>query len=164
MAHSTSNRLSGALHLTNLEVQELCQGEGWVSDQGGAHHGSQLGPVPLPEYWIAQSLQHCQVALHRLHRFCQGPHHLWQPHSTVTSGRAACRAWESHRLGRGEEGGGVLGVGSGVGRLNTMANQRGGVHFKSRPAPCFLILMTQVIPGGVPQPSYQVSCHRQTER
>ena len=67
---------SMALHGADLEIQKLCQGERWVSDQGGAHDSSQFGPVPLPEGRVAQGLQHWQVALHCLHRLRQVRHHL----------------------------------------------------------------------------------------
>ena len=49
---------------------------------------------------------------------------------------------ESHRVG-------------GVGGIE----DAGSVHSEARPVPYLLILMTQLIPGGVPQPSYQLRCH-----
>ena len=58
-----------AVHVADLKLQELCEGKGWVSDPGGAHDGSQLGPVPVPECRVAQGLQHRQVPLHLLHCF-----------------------------------------------------------------------------------------------
>ena len=50
----------------DLEVQELGQGEGRVSDQRGGHDACQLGPVPVSQSWVAQGLQYRQVALHDL--------------------------------------------------------------------------------------------------
>ena len=49
--------------MTDLEVQELSQGEGGVSHKGGGHDGSQLGPVSLLESRVTQGLQHWQLAL-----------------------------------------------------------------------------------------------------
>lgn len=44
------------MSVADLEIQELCKGEGRVGDEGGAHDVGQLGPVPVLEGRVAQGL------------------------------------------------------------------------------------------------------------